>query len=88
VFFDYSDAFGIVNRTRLLHKIGKDTKISTRIKDTGDNDLLEQDLNMLMEWLKQWLLAFNSDRCKVMHVGHELPMVYTMSDGNSTTQRL
>jgi len=28
VFFDYSDAFGSVNRTRLLHKIGKDFGIT------------------------------------------------------------
>jgi len=39
---------------------------------------------MLMEWSKQWLLAFNMDKCNVMHIGHELPTVpYTMSDGNT-----
>ena len=63
-----------------------DTKIWAKIKDTGDSDLLQQDLNMLMEWSKQWLLAFNTEKCKVMHIGHELPTVYTMSDGNITTQ--
>jgi len=31
VFFDYSDAFGNVNRTRLLHKIGKDFGITGRL---------------------------------------------------------
>jgi len=31
VFFDYSDAFGSVNRTRLLHKIGKDFGITGRL---------------------------------------------------------
>ena len=39
-----------------------------------------------MEWSKQWLLAFNTDKCKVMHIGHELPTAYTMSDGKSVTQ--
>jgi len=62
------------------------TKIWTKIRDTGDSDLLQQDLNMLMEWSKQWLLAFNTDKCKVTHIGHELPTVYTMSDWNNTTQ--
>jgi len=61
-----------------------DTKIWTKIKDTGDSDLLQQDLNMLMEWSKQWLLAFNMDKCNVMHIGHDLPTIYTMSDGNNT----
>jgi len=44
-----------------------DTKIWTEIKDIGDSDLLQQDLNMLMEWSKQWLLAFNTEKCNVMH---------------------
>jgi len=38
-----------------------DTKIWAKIKDNGDSDLLQQDLNMLMEWSKQWLLAFNTE---------------------------
>jgi len=41
---------------------------------------------MLIEWSKQWLLAFNTDKCKVMHFGHEVPTVHTMSDGINTTQ--
>ena len=45
-----------------------------------------KDLNTLMEWLKEWLLAFNMDKCNVVHIGHDLPMVYTMSDGNNTIQ--
>jgi len=44
-----------------------DTKIWTKIRDIGDNDLIQEDLNMLMGWSKQWLLAFNTDKCKVMH---------------------
>jgi len=60
-----------------------DTKIWAKIKDTGDSDLLQHDLNMLMEWSKQWLLAFNTEKCKVIHIGHELPTVYTMSDGKN-----
>ena len=63
-----------------------DTKIWTKIKDTGDSDLLQQDLNILMEWSKKWLLAFNTEKCNVMHIGHDLPAVYTMSDGNNIIQ--
>ena len=62
------------------------TKIWNKIKDTGDSDLLQQDLNMLMDWSKQWLLAFNTEKCNIMHIGHDLPTVYTMSDGNNTIQ--
>jgi len=62
------------------------TKIWTKIKDTGECDLLQQDRSMLMEWSKQWLLAFNTDKCNVMHTGHDLPTVYTMPDGKNTIQ--
>jgi len=62
------------------------TKIWTKIKDTGECDLLQQDRSMLMEWSKQWLLAFNTDKCNVMHIGHDLPTVYTMPDGKNTIQ--
>ena len=46
---------------------------------------------MLMAGSKQWLLAFNTEKCNVMHIrirlfGHDLPTVYTMSDGNNTIQ--
>ena len=47
-----------------------DTKIWTKINDTSDSDLLQQDLSMLMELSKQWLLAFNTDKCNVMHISH------------------
>jgi len=63
-----------------------DTKIWNKIKDTGNSDLLQQDLNTLMEWSKEWLLAFSMEKCKVMHIGHKLSTAYTMSDGNNTTQ--
>jgi len=39
-----------------------------------------------MEWSKQWLLAFNTDNCKVMHIDHKLSNMYSMSDGINTTQ--
>ena len=44
-----------------------DTKISARIQK------LQYDLDKLVEWSKQWLFAFNPEKCKVMHIGHDLP---------------
>ena len=55
----------------------------TKIKDIDDSEFVQQDLNLLMEWSKKWLLSFNMDKCKVMLIGHKLPTVYTISDGNS-----
>ena len=60
-----NDLSDCVNSSNLM--FADDTKIWTEIKDIGDSDLLQQDLNMLMEWSKQWLLAFNTEKRNVMH---------------------
>ena len=54
-----------------------DTKIWARIQKLEDS--LQYDLDKLVEWSKQWLLAFNPEKCKVMHIGHDLPTKYTMN---------
>ena len=35
--------------------------------------MLQDDLNKLNEWTRNWLLQFNKDKCKVMHIGKENP---------------
>ena len=40
----------------------------TKIFST-DSDELQSDLCMLESWSKDWLLKFNTDKCKYMHVG-------------------
>jgi len=37
-----------------------------------DADSLQEDLNVLVQWSEKWLLKFNPDKCKVMHIGHDL----------------
>jgi ribonucleases P/MRP protein subunit RPP40 len=39
------------------------------IKCKEDCDKLQFALDKLIEWSKKWLLKFNNDKCKVMHVG-------------------
>ena len=36
-------------------------------------------MNHLTDWSEEWLLAFNPDKCKVMHIGHDLDTSYNMS---------
>jgi len=57
-----------------------DTKVWTSIHKLDDQESLQRDLDRLGEWSKTWLLTFNPEKCKVMHIGHELPTVYTMKD--------
>ena len=56
-----------------------DTKIWTRIRNTEDSRILQEDLNPLTDWSEEWLLALNPDKCKVMHIGHDLDTSYNMS---------
>ena len=63
-----------------------DTKVWTSIHKLEDQESLQRDLDRLGEWSKTWLLTFNPEKCKVMHIGHELPTVYTMKDGNKMIQ--
>ena len=36
---------------------------------------LRQDLVDLYRWTNDWLMLFNTDKCKVMHVGNKNPCV-------------
>ena len=56
-----------------------DTKIRARIQKLEDKDSLQHNLDKLVERSKQWLLAFNPEKCKVMHTGHDQPTKYTMN---------
>ena len=35
-----------------------------------DIDILEQDINNLCQWSKDWHMVFNVKKCKVLHIGH------------------
>jgi ribonucleases P/MRP protein subunit RPP40 len=56
-----------------------DTKIWCKIKTEKDGESLQKDLNELMDWSDKWQLSFNSEKCKVMHIGHKQGTRYYMS---------
>ena len=43
------------------------------MKDKGDKDTLQKDLEKLTEWSEKWLLRFHPDKCKHMHIGRKDP---------------
>jgi len=55
-----------------------DTKIWAKIAVREDAGSLQEDLNRLVQWSEKWLLKFNLDKCKVMHIGHDLATSYTL----------
>ena len=43
------------------------------------DNTLQADLDKLARWSEIWLLKFNVEKCKVMHIGHTRPTKYFMS---------
>ncbi len=56
--------------TAKISKFADDTKIGGKALTIGDCDAIQQDLDKLSSWSDKWLLKFNKDKCKVMHVGY------------------
>jgi len=49
---------------------------------------MQEDLHRLSEWSNKWLLDFNIEKFKVMHVGHKLATSYSISRADGTPCRL
>jgi len=50
-------------------KFADDTKIFGPICDYNDYMVFQEDLNRLFSWSTDWQMAFNIDKCKVIHFG-------------------
>jgi hypothetical protein len=60
-----------------------DTKISSAVNSEEDHQKLQNDLTNLEKWSQNWLLRFNTKKCKVMHLGyHNSKYQFTMGSGN------
>ena len=50
-----------------------DSKLFREIRSIADRIALQEDLTKLQEWSQKWLLKFNEEKCKVMHIGRSNP---------------
>jgi ribonucleases P/MRP protein subunit RPP40 len=57
----------------LIRKFADDTKMAHEIKDAEDNAKLQRALDDLQAWSDKWGMAFNQQKCKVMHFGCRNP---------------
>ena len=53
-----------------LLKFADDTKVFNVVTSKDDIDRLQMDLYNLCKWSQEWLMLFNVEKCKVMHIGH------------------
>lgn len=66
----------------------EDSKIIAMIEDIGKALALQNDINALTDWTKNWLMRLNVSKCKVMYFGKaEAPrIVYSMEDVSTGTR--
>ena len=72
-----------------LKMFADDVKLFRGIESDTDAQILQDDLNTLCHWSEDWLLQFNTMKCKVMHVGHCNPSHdYIMGQPDGTKDKL
>ena len=64
-----------------LLKFADDTKIVSVVSNKNDIDKLQQDLRNVCKWSKDWLMLFNVEKCKIMHIGNNNKKAIYEMDG-------
>ena len=53
-----------------IQKFADDCKVYRSVPTAQDVDILQQDINNLCQWSKDWQMVFNVKKCKVLHMDH------------------
>ena len=56
-----------------IQMFADDTKVYKEVSGSNEQMELQEDLDRLSDWAEDWLLAFNVNKCKRMHMGHNNP---------------
>jgi len=70
----------------ILSKFGKfadDSKAAKVVNNSEDADILRGDLVTLQNWSHDWQMEFNSDKCRVMHIGKKNPNCQYVLNNNT-----
>ena len=49
-------------------KFADDAKLAQAVHNVAGRDQLRDDLLNLFKWSEDWQMAFNVDKCKIMHI--------------------
>ena len=63
---DIDEAAGTID---VIKKFADETKIGNVAETTEDRQKLQRAMDMLGQWAETWGMAFNTRKCKVMHMG-------------------
>ena len=50
-------------------KFADDTKLFRKVKEIGDKQNLQDDIDKLVKWSEKWQTLFNFGKCKCLHTG-------------------
>lgn len=59
--------------SNIVKLFADDSKVYRVISNPEDCSSLQEDLDSLQQWSEQWLLRFNVEKCKCMHLGKANP---------------
>ena len=48
-----------------------DTKVYNKIENEDDINCLQKAIDEMFEWTEKWLLKFNQEKCKLLHLGNK-----------------
>jgi len=72
-------------------KFANDTKLFSIVNSHDHSQILQHDLCKLTDWSHDWQMAFNVDKCKVMHIGqtniHSKHYMNGVELGNTTEEK-
>ena len=57
--------------TSSLFKFADDTKCFSEVTSQLDIAALREDMRKISDWSEDWQMLFNTDKCKVMHIGNK-----------------
>ena len=61
-----------------------DIKLYAIVNNDEERTSLQNDIDRLVQWSKDWLLKFNTSKCKDVHFGPETNATYKMEEKNIT----
>ena len=50
-------------------KFADDTKLFRKVKEIGDKQTVQDDIDKLVKWSEKWQMLFNFGKCKCLHTG-------------------
>ena len=68
--------------TSIISKFADDTKIANAVVSNDQVIEMQNNLNKLLEWGQTWQMNYNTDKCKVLHIGYRNAKANYTLDGS------